>query len=52
MFKMRVTGTYKDDVLLRQVAEGNAINRKGGKAMNSKAEWNHQRIPRVVLRND
>ena len=52
IFNMRVSGTYKDDALLRQVAEGNAINRKGGKSMNSKAEWNHQRIPRVVLRDD
>ena len=52
VFKMRVTGTYKDDALLRQVAEGNAINRKGGKAMDSKADWNHQRIPSVILRDD
>ena len=53
-FKMKVTGVYGKDALLRQVAEGVQINAASEekKCMNSRAEWNHQAIPRITLRDD
>ena len=51
---MKVTGVYGKDALLRQVAEGVQINAASEekKCMNSLAEWNHQAIPRITLRDD
>ena len=52
VFNMRITGIFGNDSLLRQVTEGNSINRESARSMNSRAEWNHQKIPRVVLLDD
>ena len=53
-FKMKVTGVYGKDALLRQVTEGVQINAasEDKKCMNSRAEWNHQTIPRITLMDD
>ena len=49
-FKMRVTETYGDDCLLRQVAEGVKINRTpDDKLINNKSEFNQARLPRTVV---
>ena len=52
IFNMNVTGTYGNDALLRQVAEARAINKNSSRVMNSRAEWNHQSIPRVIIADD
>ena len=51
---MKVTGVYGKDALLRQVTEGVQINAASEekKCMNSRAEWNHQAIPRITLMDD
>ena len=51
-FSMAVTGIFSNDALLRQVTEGNAINNNSKHCMNSRAEWNHQSIPRIILADD
>ena len=53
-FKMKVTGVYGKDALLRQVTEGVQINAASErkKCMNSRSEWNHQAIPRITLMDD
>ena len=49
-FKMSVTGVYGNDAMLRQVAERVRINRMGkGSLINTKNEWNYEKLPRVVL---
>ena len=52
VFSMKVTGVFRNDALLRQVTEGNLINKVSGTCMNSRSEWNHQSIPRIVLADD
>ena len=52
VFSMKVTGVFRSDALLRQVTEGNLINKVSGTCMNSRSEWNHQSIPRIVLADD
>ena len=52
VFSMKVTGMFRNDALLRQVTEGNLINKVSGTCMNSRSEWNHQSIPRIVLADD
>ena len=52
VFNMRVTGVFGSDALLRQISEGNTINECSGFTMNSRAEWNHQSIPRIILADD
>ena len=53
-FNMKVTGVFGNDALLRQVTEASRINQASdaGICMNSRAEYNHQAIPRVILRDD
>ena len=46
---MNVTGTFRDDAILRQVTESVIINKIDERMLiNSKNEWNYVRIPRVV----
>ena len=49
---MSVTGTYKNDAMLRQIAEAVQINNTDtGALMNDRAEWNMTRVPRVIISN-
>ena len=49
-FSMTVTGTFRNDAMLRQIAEAvqiNSTNHNG--LMNDRAEWNMTRIPRTEV---
>ena len=47
---MSVTGTFKDDAMLRQITEAVQIeNLDPGKLMNSRTEWNMTRVPRATI---
>ena len=49
-FLMSVTGTFRNDAMLRQVTEAVKINNmEPNERMNDKAEWNMTRIPRTVI---
>ena len=49
-FLMSVTGTFKNDSMLRQITEAVQINNmEVGTRMNDRAEWNMTRIPRSVI---
>ena len=49
-FQMSVTGTYKNDAMLRQISEAVQIeNTATGTLMNDKAKWNMTRVPRVTI---
>ena len=46
---MRVTGTFKDDAMLRQITEAVQIESTDpGSLMNTRAEWNMTRVPRAT----
>ena len=45
VFSMKVTEVFTSDALLRQVEEGNIINKVSGECMNS--EWNYKSILRI-----
>ena len=47
-FTMCVTGTFKNDAMLRQITEAVQINNTDTEQlMNTRAEWNMTRVPRV-----
>ena len=49
-FFMSVTGTFRNDAMLRQITEAVQINNmEVGERMNDRAEWNMTRIPRTVI---
>ena len=49
-FKMSVTGTFKDDAMLRQITEAVQIeNLDPERLMNSRTEWNMTRVPRATI---
>ena len=49
-FLMSVTGTYRNDPMLRQITEAVQINNMNvSERMNDRAEWNMTRIPRTVI---
>ena len=49
-FQMSVTGSYKNDAMLRQISEAVQIERtETGTLMNDRAEWNMTRVPRSVI---
>ena len=49
-FKMSVTGTFRNDAMLRQITEAVQIeNVNPEKLMNTRAEWNMTRVPRVTI---
>ena len=49
-FLMSVTGTYRNDAMLRQITEAVQINNMDPRErMNDRAEWNMTRIPRTVI---
>ena len=46
---MDVLGTYKEDAMLRQIAEAVRIQQApSGTLMNDKSEWNYVRLPNLV----
>ena len=49
-FKMSVTGTFRNDAMLRQITEAVQIGRTNDTSrMNDRAEWNRNRVPRNVI---
>ena len=49
-FLMSVTGTFRNDAMLRQITEAVQINNLGvGERMNDRAEWNMTPVPRTVI---
>ena len=49
-FHMSVTGTYRNDPMLRQISEAVQINNTDlDEIMNDRSEWNMTRIPRSVI---
>ena len=49
-FLMSVTGTYRNDTMLRQITEAVQINNTNpGERMNDRSEWNMTRVPRTVI---
>ena len=49
-FQMAVTGTFRNDTMLRQIAEAVQIeNAQPGTLMNNRAEWNMTPVPRSTI---
>ena len=49
-FEMSVTGSFRNDSMLRQISEAVQIqNAPAGTLMNDRAEWNMTRVPRAVI---
>ena len=49
-FGMTVTGSYRNDTMLRQITEAVQINNMDPNTlMNDGAEWNMTRIPRAIV---
>ena len=47
---MKVTGTFKDDAMLRQITEAVQIeNADTNTLINTRAEWNMTRVPRMNI---
>jgi hypothetical protein len=53
-FRMDITGHYRNDAMLRQIAEAVRIhssNSQYNELINNKTEWNYVSFPRVVVDN-
>ena len=49
-FMMSVTGSFKNDAMIRQISEAVQINNTDPHSlMNDRAEWNMTRVPRTVI---
>jgi hypothetical protein len=49
-FRMSITGTFKNDSMLRQITEAVQINNTDAdELMNDRSEWNHPRVPRTII---
>ena len=49
-FRMTVTGTFRNDAMLRQITEAVQIENVGaGELMNTRSEWNMTRVPRASI---
>ena len=47
---MNVTGTFRNDPMLRQITEAVQIENLGaGRLMNNRSEWNMTRVPRASI---
>ena len=47
---MKVTGTFKNDAMLRQITEAVQIESTNpNNLMNTRAEWNMTRVPRAAI---
>ena len=52
-FSMKITGTYRNDSMLRQITEAVQIDNTDKNAlMNTRAEWNRTRVPRATVSNE
>ena len=52
-FQMNVTGTFRNDAMLRQITEAVQIENVGARElMNTRAEWNMTRVPRASITHD
>ena len=49
-FSMAITGTFRNDAMLRQITEAVQINNtEPDSLMNNRAEWNMARVPRATI---
>ena len=49
-FSMSITGTYRNDAMMRQISEAVQINNVNpDDLMNTRAEWNMTRVPRASI---
>ena len=49
-FTMTITGTYRNDPMMRQITEAVQINNTDPEVlMNTRAEWNMTLVPRAVI---
>ena len=49
-FQMDITGTFRNDPMLRQITEAVQINNEDQRRlMNTRAEWNMTRVPRATI---
>ena len=49
-FSMSITGSYRNDAMLRQITEAVQINNMDRDVlMNDRTEWNMTRVPRAVI---
>ena len=49
-FSMSITGSFRNDAMLRQITEAVQIdNTNDANRMNDRAEWNRNRVPRNVI---
>ena len=49
-FEMTVTGSYRNDAMIRQITEAVQIERTDTNTlMNDRAEWNMTSLPRTVI---
>ena len=47
---MDITGTFRNDPMLRQITEAVQINNEDQRRlMNTRAEWNMTRVPRATI---
>ena len=52
-FQMNVTGTFRNDAMLRQITEAVQIDNVGARElMNTRAEWNMTRVPRAAITHE
>ena len=52
-FLMSVTGTYRNNTMLRQITEAVQIsNMNPNDRMNDRSEWNMTHVPRTVITTD
>ena len=52
-FSMAITGTFRNDAMLRQITEAVQINNTDrNELMNTRAEWNMARVPRAEIARD
>ena len=52
-FQMNVTGTFRNDAMLRQITEAVQIkNIEARELMNTRAEWNMTRVPRTIITHE
>ena len=49
-FRMNVTGTFRNDAMLRQITEAVQIENVGaGELMDTRSDWNMTRVPRASI---
>ena len=52
-FQMNVTGTFRNDAMLREITEAVQIkNIEARELMNTRAEWNMARVPRTIITHE